>query len=94
MLFDVSVTRLMTADSRAKVQGRSSARDFRAVQVAAGMDGDAHSRPPDRRYTSTERACGSTPENTGEWRLFVVLSGLQAVTVNCFECSKKEYAPN
>ncbi len=43
---------------------------------------------------STERACGSTPENTGEWRLFVLLSGLQAVTVNRFECSKKEYAPN
>ncbi len=43
---------------------------------------------------STERACGSTPENTGEWRLFVLLSGLQAVTVNPFECSKKEYAPN
>ncbi|KTG45548.1 hypothetical protein cypCar_00035428, partial [Cyprinus carpio] len=38
----------MTVDSRAKVQARASARDFRAVQAAAGMDGDAHSRPPDR----------------------------------------------
>ncbi|XP_042620247.1 cordon-bleu protein-like 1 isoform X2 [Cyprinus carpio] len=68
MLFDVSVTRLMTADSRAKVQGRSSARDFRAVQVAAGMDGDAHSRPPDRRRSSKNKAAPPPP----------VLKGLDA----------------
>lgn len=40
------------------------------------------------------KACGRTPENTGEWGLFVLLSGLQAVTVNRFECSKKENALN
>ncbi|XP_016328469.1 cordon-bleu protein-like 1 isoform X1 [Sinocyclocheilus anshuiensis] len=58
----------MTADSRAKVQGRSSARDFRAVQVAAGMDGDAHSRPPDRRRSSKSKAPPPPP----------VLKGLDA----------------
>ncbi|XP_043104923.1 cordon-bleu protein-like 1b isoform X2 [Puntigrus tetrazona] len=46
----------MTADSRAKVQGRPSARDFRAAPAAAGMDGDAHSRPPDRRRSSKNKA--------------------------------------
>ncbi|KAK7154592.1 hypothetical protein R3I94_007805 [Phoxinus phoxinus] len=46
----------MTVDSRAKLQRRSSARDFRAMQAAAGMDGNAHSRPPDRRRSSKSKA--------------------------------------
>lgn len=43
----------MTADSRAKLQRRSSARDCRA---AAGMDGNAHNRPPDRRRSTKSKA--------------------------------------
>uniref|UniRef100_A0A8C1N873 Cordon-bleu ubiquitin-like domain-containing protein n=1 Tax=Cyprinus carpio TaxID=7962 RepID=A0A8C1N873_CYPCA len=58
----------MTVDSRAKVQARSSARDFRAVQAAAGMDGDAHSRPPDRRRSSKNKEAPPPP----------VLKGLDA----------------
>lgn len=46
----------MTVDSRTKLQRRSSARDFRAMQAAAGMDGNAHSRPPDRRRSSKSKA--------------------------------------
>ncbi|KAG1945059.1 cordon-bleu protein-like 1b isoform X2 [Pimephales promelas] len=45
----------MTVDSRAKLQRRSSAR-VRAMQAAAGMDGNAHSRPPDRRRSSKSKA--------------------------------------
>ncbi|KAK2904691.1 hypothetical protein Q8A67_006490 [Cirrhinus molitorella] len=58
----------MTVDSRAKAQGLSSARDFRAVEAAAGMDGDAHSRPPDRRRSSKSKAPPPPP----------VLKGLDA----------------
>ncbi|XP_056322071.1 cordon-bleu protein-like 1b [Danio aesculapii] len=43
----------MTVDSRAKLQRRSRARDFRA---AAGMEGNAHSRPPDRRRSTKSKA--------------------------------------
>ncbi|XP_051998888.1 cordon-bleu protein-like 1b isoform X2 [Xyrauchen texanus] len=46
----------MTVDRRAEHRGRSSARDFRAAQTASGMDGNAHSRPPERRKSSKNKA--------------------------------------
>ncbi|XP_051565544.1 cordon-bleu protein-like 1 isoform X2 [Myxocyprinus asiaticus] len=58
----------MTVDGRAEHRGRSSARDFRAAQTASGMDGNAHSRPPDRRRSSKNKAPPPPP----------VLKGLDA----------------
>ncbi|XP_052005092.1 cordon-bleu protein-like 1 isoform X2 [Xyrauchen texanus] len=60
----------MTLDRRGKHRGR--ARDFRAAQTTTGMDGNAHSRPPDRRRSSKSKAPPPPP----------VLKGLDAPLLN------------